>query len=96
MVASTFLIAIIGTWVNKVWIEPKLGIYKGDVAKEDISQLSIKEKKGLKWAFITFLIWIGIFLAGLIPDGGFLRDNQNSILHSPCLKDSLLYCFLLL
>lgn len=36
---------------------------------------------------------MGIFLAGLIPDGGFLRDNQNSILHSPLLKGFIAVLF---
>jgi len=93
MVASTFLIAFIGTWINRVWIEPKLGVYSGDVPKEDISRVNEKEKKGLKWAFFTFLIWMIIFLIGLIPNEGFLRDNQNSILHSPLLKGFITILF---
>lgn len=93
MAVSTFMIAIIGTWVNKAIIEPKLGIYTGDVPKEDISQLTLKEKKGLKWAFLTLVIWIIIFSIGIIPNGGFLRDSENSILHSPLLKGFITVLF---
>lgn len=86
MVASTFVISFVGTWVTKAIVEPRLGKYTGDVEKEEITRLSIKEKKGLKWTGLVFLLFLILIALGLIPDNGILRSDDNSILHSPILK----------
>jgi len=83
---STFVIAIAGTWLTEVWVEPRLGTYKGNVAMEPIVPLTDIEKKGLRRVFITLMLFGAIFLAGLIPDQGFLRGSDNTVLHSPLLK----------
>lgn len=83
---STFVIAIAGTWLTEVWVEPRLGTYKGNVAMEPIVPLTDIEKKGLQRVFITLMLFGAIFLAGLIPDQGFLRGSDNTVLHSPLLK----------
>lgn len=83
---STFVISIAGTWLTDVWVEPRLGTYKGNVAMEPIVPLTEIEKKGLRRVFITLMIFGAIFLAGLIPDQGFLRGSDNTVLHSPLLK----------
>ena len=95
MVVSTFIIAITGTWVTSAWVEPRLGQYKGSVQQEEIKDLTPQEKKGLKWTLITLLIWTGIFAAGLLPDQGFLRGADNSILHSPLLKGFISILFMM-
>jgi len=94
MVISTFVIAIVGTWVTSAWVEPRLGKYKGGVQQEEIKDLTIQEKKGLRWTLVTMLIWGAIFLAGVLPDHGFLRGADNSILHSPLLKGFISVLFL--
>ncbi len=86
MVVSTFVIAMVGTWVTERIVIPRLGAYEGSVTTEDdeFRKLSSEEKRGLLWAFIASL-GISIFcLAGLIPKDGFLRDLETaSVLHSP-------------
>lgn len=94
MVVSTFAVAFAGTWITKKYIEPRLGTYKGDVKIDKIERLNRKEKKGIKWSFFVFLLWIGIFLIGLLPENGILRGNDNSILHSPLLKGFIGVLFL--
>lgn len=94
MVASTFVIAITGTWVTKVFVEPRLGKYTGDVEQEIISDLNAKEKKGLKWSGFVFLLFMVIIVLGLIPDNGVLRGDDNSILHSPILKGFIAVLFI--
>jgi aminobenzoyl-glutamate transport protein len=94
MVVSTFVIAIVGTWVTSAWVEPRLGKYKGGVQQEEIKDLTLQEKKGLRWTLVTMLIWSAIFLAGVLPDHGFLRGADNSILHSPLLKGFISVLFL--
>ncbi|MCC8153401.1 MAG: AbgT family transporter [Tannerellaceae bacterium] len=94
MAASTFVIAFVATWVTNRFVEPRLGIYTGTVEVEPIEHLSDKERKALKWVGIVSLVWAGIFLWGLIPEQGFLRGSDNSILHSPLLKGFIGVLFL--
>jgi aminobenzoyl-glutamate transport protein len=95
MAASTFMIAFAGTWVTNVWVEPRLGKYKGDEPAEPILPLQPSEKKGLKRVLLVLALWIIIIAAGLIPDHGFLRGEDNSVLHSPLLKGFIGFLFLM-
>jgi aminobenzoyl-glutamate transport protein len=94
MVASTFVIAIAGTWVTKAFVEPQLGKYTGNVEKEEIKSLTKQETKGLKWAGFTFLFFMALMAWGLIPDHGFLRGADNMILHSPVFKGFIAVLFI--
>ncbi len=94
MAVSTLVISLAGTWVNNMWIEPRLGKYKGDVEREPIKPLDASERKGLRWVLIIFIGWVALFLAGLIPNQGFLRGEDNSVLHSPLLKGFIAVLFL--
>lgn len=94
MAVSTFVISFAGTWVTNVWVEPRLGKYTGNVEIEPIQALLPEEKKGLKWVLIVFLGWMALFAAGLIPENGFLRGEDNSVLHSPLLKGFIAILFL--
>ncbi len=95
LVVSTFVISIAGTWVTKAIVEPRLGTYKGDVVKEEITNLSRREKKGLMWAGIVFLFFVVLIALGLIPDQGILRADDNTVLHSPVLKGFIAVLFLI-
>ncbi len=95
MVASTFMIALAGTWITTAWVEPRLGKYSGDIAPETIKPLTPEERKGLRWTGIVLLIWLAIFVAGVVPVNGFLRGPDNSVLHSPLLKGFISVLFLL-
>lgn len=94
MAVSAFIIAFTGTWVTTKIIEPRLGAYTGEVEAELIEQLSGTEKKALNWAGIVLLVWVGLFAWGLIPDNGFLRGPENSILQSPLLKGFIAVLFI--
>ncbi|MDI3527847.1 MAG: aminobenzoyl-glutamate transport protein [Tenuifilum sp.] len=95
MFVSTFVIAITGTWVTKAIVEPRLGKYKGNAEKEEISNLSKDEINGLKWSGVTLLLFLVVIALGLIPDHGFLRGADNSILHSPILKGFIAVLFII-
>jgi aminobenzoyl-glutamate transport protein len=95
MAISTFVIAFSGTWITHRFIEPRLGEYRGDVVADPIERLSSREKKALKWVIFTASIWLVIILAGLIPDEGFLRGPENSLLRSPLLKGFIAFLFLM-
>lgn len=93
MVVSTILISILGTWVTERIVEPRLGKYTGDVAQEKMERLSAKEKLALRWVMITGIAWLTLFAIGLIPDEGFLRGPDNTILHSPLIKGFIAFLF---
>jgi len=88
MVASTFLIAFVGTWVTDKIVEPRLGVYTGKVDEDEktFNKLSLKEKKGLRNALIALAIIIIITLVGLIPDNGFFRGADGGLLNSPLIR----------
>lgn len=93
MAVSTVLIAFLGTFVTHKFVEPRLGKYEGDVKPDEIVPLSVKEKKALMYSTLLFFGWIALFLIGLLPDNGFLRGSDNTILHSPLLKGFIAVLF---
>lgn len=88
MVASTVIIAFIGTWVTEKIIIPRLGKYKNDnnIEQEEITRLTPIEKKGIKRSLWVFLIFFVVLLVGLLPENGILRGTDGSFLKSPVLK----------
>jgi len=96
MVASTFIIAIAGTWVTDKLVEPRLGKYTGDVKlKEDeFNRLSKIEKKGLWMALAAFTGILIITLIGIIPADGFFRGTDGSFLNSPLIRGVVAMLFI--
>ncbi len=86
MVVSTFFIAGMGTIITEKLIEPRLGTYKGEVVAEKLDVLTRSEKKGILWSGIATLVLVGLALYGLIPEDGYLRGSDGSILKSPFIK----------
>lgn len=95
MFVSTFLITILGTVVTDKIVEPRLGKYTGDVEPEAITKLTPVERKGLIITGITALVWLALILIAVIPDNGFLRGPDNTILHSPLLRGFIAFLFLI-
>lgn len=77
MFASTFIIAITGTWITEKIIIPRLGEYTGDAKPEEIGSLSKAEKKGLKYALFTLIAVSGILAWGIIPANFKTVENIN-------------------
>jgi len=87
MVVSTFIIATAGTFVTERIVVPRLGEYSGDGGMDDnLHPLTPLEKKGLLWSGIATMGVIAFILAGLIPEEGFLRGDDGSVLHSPLIR----------
>lgn len=91
MAASAFLVAFTGTYVTEKVIVPRLGEYvpKDDVEvkAEEFTKLTSLEKRGLIYAAIAISVFAATILAGLVPEGGFLRDPKTgSVLTSPFLS----------
>ncbi len=76
MIASTFLISAIGWFVVEKIVEPRLGEYKGSKNAE-VTDLTKDEKRGLLWAGLSTVVFIGLIAAMLIPANGILRDPAN-------------------
>lgn len=96
MVASAFLLVILGTWITEKIVEPRLGTYEG--THEEFDKISSNEKKGLLWAGISAAVVIILLALLVIPEGGVLRDPETgTILRSPFMSGlitSLLIFFL--
>jgi aminobenzoyl-glutamate transport protein len=88
MVVSTFVIAFIGTLVTEKIVAPRLGDYHGN-GKEDTDEfgpLSPIEKRGIKWSGLVTIIITLLVIGGIIPENGFLRGSDGSVLNSPVIR----------
>jgi aminobenzoyl-glutamate transport protein len=87
MIVSVFLITIVGTLVTDKIVEPRLGIYKGNVeVNEEANKLRSEERKGL-WGALISVVITGIAIALLVvPEWGPLRAGAENILDSPFLQ----------
>ncbi|MFN2396162.1 MAG: AbgT family transporter [Bacteroidales bacterium] len=84
MIASSFIVLFVGTWVTEKVVEPRLGKYEGTAERFKIVQLTPEERKGLRWAGLTVLVFIGVLAMTVIPENGLFRNPETgSILHSP-------------
>jgi aminobenzoyl-glutamate transport protein len=95
MFVSTFLVAALGTWATEKIVIPRLGVYDGDAKAEALEKLSKAEKKGLRYALVAILLFIGWCLMGLIPVDGYLRNAETGdILKSPFMSGIVALIFL--
>ena len=93
MIASTFLITAIGSFVSLKIVEPSLGRYEGtpaDLGEEDshrMDPLTATEKKGLWRSLWATLIFAAVVAALVVPEGGILRNQETgAVAGSPFLK----------
>ncbi len=106
MFVSTFIIAFIGTWVTEKIVAPRLGEYKGEAIAEEIKELDAREKRGLKFTLVAFIILVIIIAWSVmpveggiwssIPGSGFMRDPiTNGLLRSPFMSGIVALIFLI-
>lgn len=72
MFVSTFLLTILGTWVTEKIVEPRLGEYKGKHIVESM-EVTREEKKGLKAAGLSIIVFAAVMLFMTVPSNGLLR-----------------------
>jgi aminobenzoyl-glutamate transport protein len=95
MAASTFLIAIAGTWVTEWIVVPRLGAYTGEEKAEELTALTRAERRGLWFAAAAALVFAVVLAGGTVPADGFLRDPKTGgLLHSPFLSGIVALIFL--
>ena len=95
LAASTLLLCVIGTVIAVKWTEPRFGKYTGNVEREEITQPTPLERKGLRRAGFVLLGWVVIFAIGLIPENGIFRGNDGSLLQTPLLRGIVTLLFLI-
>jgi aminobenzoyl-glutamate transport protein len=78
------VVLFVGTWVTDRIVEPRLGKYEGTAERFQITQLTPIERKGLRWAGITVLLFIVAIAFTVIPENGLLRHpDTGDVLRSP-------------
>lgn len=100
MAASTFLIALMGTFVTEKIVEPKLGKYNPKEATINLKEQTIEalnplEKRGLWGALIAFLVLGALLAWTIVPADGILRDPTTGLVaNSPFLKGIVVFIFI--
>ncbi|WP_395374762.1 AbgT family transporter [Marinicella sp. W31] len=100
MFISTFLIAIMGTFVTEKIVEPRLGPYNSKEASielddQSMEQVTAQEKKALKYAGLAFLILCGLLALTIVPENGILRNQATgAVAGSPFLKGIVVFIFI--
>ncbi|MEE7881376.1 AbgT family transporter, partial [Clostridioides difficile] len=83
MIASTFVLILLATWVTEKIVAPRFGKYEGNAELDVDGSLSDVEKKGLKKAGISILIYVAIIVAlSVIGKKPFLADPETGDLLS--------------
>ncbi|MBO6565644.1 MAG: AbgT family transporter [Pseudomonadales bacterium] len=92
MIASTFLITIVGSFISLKIVEPALGPYKGTPDLDDtdahrMDPLTPVEKKGLWRSLWATLIFAAVIMVLVLPEGAVLRNQETgAIAGSPFLR----------
>lgn len=95
MVVSTFMITIIGTYVTDKIVEPRLGKYEISES-ETMDIVTEDEKRGMRFAGISTLIYLGGLMVLLIPQNSLLRNPETGeILTSPFMSGIIFFMMLL-
>lgn len=95
MVASTFVITAVGTFVTDRIVEPRLGKFEGAIDTSAAKGLAPEEKKGLRYAGIAALIYVALILIAIVPSNGLLRSATGGVLSSPFMSGIIFFMMLL-
>lgn len=95
MAISTILLTVVGALITDKLIEPRLGKYTPEQAAV-VEDISSKEKRGLRWAGVSSLIYILIMCILTIPEGAILRNPANgSLVTSPFMSGIVFFMMVL-
>ncbi len=100
MIVSTFLIALMGTFVTEKIVEPRLGKYNPaeasiDLGEQQVEDVTAQERKALRMAGVTFLILCALLALTVVPEWGVLRNQETGgVKNSPFLKGIVAYIFI--
>ena len=79
MIASTFLIVIVGSFVTDRIVEPRLGkfSFEGALNLGERDQISAEQKRGLKFALIATVVFMVLLLAALLPSNSLFGAKEG-------------------
>lgn len=96
MFVSTFVITILGTIITEKLVEPRLGKYEGDVVNTHEGDLTDLEKKGLRAAGLSLVVYLAVMAFLTIPANAILRvDGTLKAFTSHGLVPALMIFFLI-
>ncbi len=96
MVASAFMVVVVGTWIVEKVVEPRLGKYEGEVKPLEVEQLTPIEKKGMMWAGVGTLLLCAVFALAVVPENGILRNPETGeVLRSPFFSGIVVFLLLI-
>ena len=70
MIVSTILLVIAGTYVTDRIVEPRLGVYRGDMEEEKVDQE--RQSRGMRAAGVALLVLIAVLVPVYLSIGGSL------------------------
>jgi len=79
MIASTFLIVIVGSFVTDRIVEPRLGkfSFEGTLNLSERGEISAEQKRGLKFALIASVIFMVLLLTALLPSNSLFGAKEG-------------------
>ncbi|MDF1762391.1 MAG: SLC13 family permease, partial [Oleibacter sp.] len=90
MIASTLLITLVGAWVTRQWVEPRLSFSDLDDTdksiESDTDTVTPNDARAIKMVGVFSVLFVGLLFAGLFPTEGVLRSTSGEILSSPFIK----------
>ncbi len=95
MIVSTFLITAIGAFITDKVIEPRLAPYHFDT-EVTVSDITKDQKRGLRFAGISALIYVIIMFVIAIPKNSVLRGSNGSLIGSSPLMGGIIFFMMLL
>lgn len=95
MVASTFIMSLVGAFVCMKVVEPRLGKYTGTM-HFDGEKTDPKEKEGLRFSAMCTAAYLAILAAIVAPANSFMRNPKTGSLLNSLFMDSLVPLIFLL
>ncbi|MET3696898.1 aminobenzoyl-glutamate transport protein [Bacillus oleivorans] len=86
MIASVFVLSIVGAFITEKIIEPRLGTYKGK-AEKALEEANPLEMKGLRNSAIAGIVYLGLVALALFWPDSPLRNEDGGIVPSPFLDN---------
>ena len=98
MIASTFVITIVGTLITDYLVEPRLGKYTGDISEEGLSSNTLTEnqKEALECANVVVLLLLIFLILMCFPAHSILRNPSTGslIAGAPLMQGIIIFIML--